>query len=78
VTRGGVKKAVFGAAIAALTAAVLTLGLAIWAATNLGGSHVATASLFATVFFFGCCAIVLYFISIPAPPIPPEGESAGQ
>ncbi len=77
-TRGGVKKAVFGAAIAALTAAVLTLGLAIWSVANLGGSHVATASLFATVFFFVCCGIVLYFMSVPARPIPPEGESAGQ
>jgi len=77
VTRGGVKKAVFIMAVAAFVASVLALGVAIWAAANLGGAHVATASLFATVFFFGCCAIVLYFMSVPARPIPPEERAPG-
>jgi hypothetical protein len=40
--------------------------------SSLGGSHVFTASFFATSFFLGCCGIVLYFMSLPPRPIPPQ------
>lgn len=70
--RNGVRKVVFGLSIASFTGAVAVLGLAFWAIGSLGGAHVATASLFATSFFFACCGIVLFFISKPQQPIPPE------
>lgn len=62
--RTSVKKVVLGFAVAAFIAALVTLGIAFWAIGALGGSHVATASLFATVFFFVCVGIVLYFMSL--------------
>lgn len=62
--RTGVKKVVFGFAIAAFVAAVVTLGVAVWALGALGSTHLATPSLFATVFFFVCVSIVFYFMSV--------------
>jgi len=70
-TRTSVKKVVFGFAVAAVLAAIVTVGIGIWAIGALGGAHVATASLFATAIFFLCCGIVLYFMSVPPRPISP-------
>lgn len=70
--RNGVRKIVFGLAIASFTGAVAVLGLAFWSLSNLGGDHLLTASLFPTSFFLGCCGVVLYFMSLPPRPIPPQ------
>jgi heme/copper-type cytochrome/quinol oxidase subunit 1 len=72
VKRGGVKKTVFGLAMLVFAAALATLGAAAWALLNLGSAHMATPSLFATGFFLGCCGVVLYFVSKPQQPLPPE------
>jgi hypothetical protein len=76
VKRSGVKKVVFGIAVAVFLATLATSAAAIWAASTLGGSHAATASLFATVIFLACCAIVLYFMSVPPRPISSEEHRA--
>jgi hypothetical protein len=72
VKRNGVRKVVFGLAIASFAGAMAVLGLSFWALSSLGGSHVFTASFFATSFFLGCCGIVLYFMSLPPRPFPPQ------
>ena len=77
VKRSGIKKAVFGMAVATFVATLGTLAAAFWAMETLGSSHLATASLFATVFFFACCSIVLYFMSVPPRVIPRDEGSAG-
>lgn len=71
--RTGVKKVVLAIAAASLAAAILTLGAAIWAVGTLGSAHVATPSLFATTFFFVCCAVVLYVMSLMPKHPPAEG-----
>lgn len=68
--RSGVKKSVFGLAMAVFTSALATLGAAVWALLTLGSAHLATPSLFATSFFLGCCGVVLYFVSKPQLPLP--------
>jgi hypothetical protein len=72
--RTPVKKVVLGFAIAALVAAVLTMGLAIWAVGALGSAHMATPSLIATTVFFACCGIVLYFMSVMPRTLPPDEQ----
>ena len=69
VKRSGIKKAIFGMAAATFVAALATLAAAFWAVEALGGAHLATASLFATGFFFACCGTVLYFMSVPPHPV---------
>ena len=69
--RGIAKKISLISAGASLTCAILSLGLAFWAWVNYG-KHVYTGSLFATTFFFFTAAIVLYEMSRPLPPLPPQ------
>jgi hypothetical protein len=69
--RNGVRKAVFGLAIAAFAAALAVLGAAFWAVANLGGDHVVTAALFSSSVFCACCGVVLYFMSKPPQTLPP-------
>jgi hypothetical protein len=72
VRRNAVRRLVLGLAIASFAGALLVLGIAFWALANLGGGHVGTASLFATAVFLGCCAVVLYFMSLGRRPVEPE------
>jgi len=55
-----------------LACGFLVLGLALWFLASHGAAHVYTASLFATTFFFVSAAVVLYAMSKPQPPLPPE------
>lgn len=75
--RTRVKKVVLVIAAASLAAAILTLGAAIWAVGALGSTHLATPSLFATTFFFVCCSVVLYVMSLMPKHRPPEGDGSG-
>jgi uncharacterized YccA/Bax inhibitor family protein len=70
------KKVVLVIAAATFAVAILTLGAAIWAVSVLGSAHLATPSLFATTFFFVCCSIVLYVMSLMPGQLPPEGDGA--
>jgi len=69
-TRNGVRRLVLGLAIACFVGAMVVLGISLWALVNLGGGHVATASLIATAVFLGCCGGVLYVMSLPRRPLP--------
>lgn len=71
------KKVVLVIAAATFAAAILTLGAAIWAVSVLGSAHLATPSLFATTFFFVCCSIVLYVMSLMPKNLPREDEGTG-
>jgi hypothetical protein len=73
--RSTVKKFVLVCAGSSLVCTVLTLGLALWAWMTYG-KHVYTASLIATTFFFFSTTVVLYEMSRPPQPIPPEGADA--
>ena len=44
----------------------------VWLWQSRGLADTWTPSLLATVGFFGCCAGVLYTMSRPQPPLPPE------
>ena len=44
----------------------------VWLWQSRGLADTWTPSLLATVGFFGCCAVVLYTMSRPQPPLPPE------
>lgn len=69
--RGTAKKISFALAGASFTCAFLTLGLSFWSWMHYG-KHVYTGSLFATTFFFFSAAVVLYEMSRPQPPLPPQ------
>ncbi len=71
--RGIAKKISLICAGGSLTFAILALGMAFWAWANYG-KHVYTGSLFATTFFFFTAAIVLYEMSRPQPPLPPQSN----
>lgn len=47
-------------------------GVFIWFWANRGLADTWTPSIAAVVAFFGCCAGVLYAISVPQPQLPPE------
>ncbi len=68
-TRNGVRRLVLGLAIACFVGAMVVLGICLWALVNLGGGHVATASLIASTVFLGCCGGVLYVMSLPRRPL---------
>jgi len=68
-TRNGVRRIVLGLAVACFVGAMVVMGISLWARVNLGGGHVATASLFATTVFLGCCGGVLYVMSLPRRPV---------
>lgn len=46
-----------------------------WFLFTRGMADTWTPSMAAVVAFFGCCAGVLYAISVPQPQLPPEGEA---
>lgn len=71
------KKVVLVIAAATFAAAILTLGAAIWAVSVLGSAHLATPSLFATTFFFVCCSVVLYAMSLMPKNLHKEEEGPG-
>ena len=47
-------------------------GLFVWLWNEKGLNDTWTPSALTTGFFFGFCAIVLYVVSRPKPPLPPE------
>jgi multisubunit Na+/H+ antiporter MnhG subunit len=75
-TRSIVKKFVLVCAGGSLTCGILTLGATLWF-WQTGGKPVITASLVATTFFFVTAAIVLYEMSRPRQPIPPQEPHDG-
>jgi len=71
--RSILKKIAFVCAGGSFTCFVLSLGLSIWAWFTYG-KHVYTGSLGATAFFFFTAAVVLYEMSRPLPPLPPQTD----
>jgi hypothetical protein len=67
--RNGLRRFVFGLAVACFSSAAIVAGICLWAALSLGVGDVATASFFAISLFLGCCGVVLYFVSLPPRPI---------
>lgn len=67
--RNGIRRFLLALAITCVVGALGMLGTSLWALANMGGGHVATASLLATTVFLGCCGGVLYFMSLPPRPI---------
>lgn len=65
-------------ACAALCAALMlpAFGVFVWFWQTRGMADTWTPSLLAVVGFFGCCAGVLYAMSVPQPQLPPMDESA--
>ena len=73
--RGLGKKIALISAGGSFTCGFLALGLALWFWVSHGATHVYTASLLATTFFFVSAAVVLYGMSKPQPLLPPEENS---
>lgn len=73
--RGIGKKIALLCACASLGCSFFALGLALWFWMSHGITHVYTASLFATTFFFFSAAVVVYEMSKPQPILPPEPEA---
>lgn len=71
--RGTLKKFSLVAAGCSLACGILTFGATLWF-WKTGGKPVITGSLGATTFFFVSAAIVLYEMSRPLPPLPPEDK----
>jgi len=69
--RGIGKKIALLCAAASLGCSFFALGLALWFWMGHGATHVYTASLFATTFFFSA-AVVLYEMSRTRPKLPEE------
>jgi multisubunit Na+/H+ antiporter MnhG subunit len=74
--RGIGKKIALVCAGASLTCGFLTLGATLWF-WKTGGKQIITGSLGATTFFFVTAAIVLYEMSRPQQPLPPQESSSG-
>ncbi|MDO8958789.1 MAG: hypothetical protein Q7U85_03540 [Rhodocyclaceae bacterium] len=70
--RGIGKKIALVCAAGSLACSFLALGLALWFWLSHGITHVYTASLFATTFFFFSAAVVLHEMGKPQPLLPPE------
>jgi multisubunit Na+/H+ antiporter MnhG subunit len=70
--RGIGKKIALVCAGCSFTCGFLALGLALWFWVSHGATHVYTASLLATTFFFVSAAVVLYEMSKPQPLLPPD------
>lgn len=75
-TRNIGKKIALVCAGASLTCGFLTLGATLWF-WKTGGKPIYTGSLGATTFFFVTAAIVLYEMSRPQQPLPPQEPFAG-
>lgn len=71
----GHKIALVCAALSAL-AMLPAAGVFVWFWQTRGLADSWTPSLAAVVAFFGCCAGVLYAISVPQPQLPPEEPPA--
>ncbi len=69
-TRGGLKKFVFGLAIACYATATAAIAAVVWVVQNLGAEHIAAPSLFATTVFLAGCGVVLQVMSAPRKRIP--------
>ena len=66
------QKAAFVSAIVCVVLAVPMLGIFIWLLIERGMNDTWTPSALTTVFFFLLCAIVLYVLSRPQPPLPQQ------
>lgn len=63
--RNGLRRFLYGLAIASVLIALGVAGATVWAISNLGSSSVITASLFATSLFFVSVGVVLHVMSKP-------------
>ena len=75
--RGGLKKFVFGLAVACYAAAAAAVAAVVWAVWNLGSEHIAAPSLFATTVFLAGCGVVLQVMSAPRKRIPESEAGSG-
>ena len=73
--RGIGKKIALVCAGGSLIGSFFALGLALWFWMSHGISHLYTASLIATTFFFFSAAVVLYEMSKPQRLLPPDEAS---
>ncbi len=64
------QKAAFASAIFCSVLAVPMLGIFLWLLSEKGMNDTWTPSALTTVFFLLFCAIVLYVVSRPQPPLP--------
>ena len=70
--RNAGQKVAFAAAVFCLLLALPVFGLFLWLWNEKGLNDTWTPSALTTVFFLGFCAIVLFVISRPKPPLPPQ------
>jgi len=70
----GQKVALATAAFCAVLA-IPVLGVFFWLWRERGFADTWVPSALASVAFLGACAVVLYVVSRPQPPLPPEGET---
>jgi hypothetical protein len=66
--RNGLRKFLYGLAIASMLMALGVAGATGWALSSLGSSSVITASLYATSLFFVSVGVVLFVMSKPPRP----------
>jgi hypothetical protein len=67
----------FVMAIVSALGAVVMLGVAAWLILTRGAADVLSASAMAGVAFLASCAVVLYVMSRPRPPLPPQEDPPG-
>jgi len=72
--RNGIKKFVFGLAVASMLLALSVAGVTGWAVSSLGTDSVISASLFSTTLFFVSVGVVLYVMSKPPRPLDPPNS----
>jgi hypothetical protein len=65
------QKAAFSAAVFCAGLVLPVLGVFLWLLNERGMNDTWTPSALTTVFFLVFCAIVLYVVSRPPPPLPP-------
>lgn len=75
--RGGLKKFVFGLAVACYAAAAATIAAVVWVVQHLGSGHIAAPSLFATSVFLIGCGVVLQVMSAPKKGTPESEAGSG-
>ena len=70
------QKVAFSAAIACLALAVSLFGIFVWLWQTKGLNDTWTPSALTTAFFLGFCAVVLYVMSRPKPPLPVDSAAS--